>query len=327
MRRALVTGGAGFIGSHLTERLLAEGYAVVVLDNLYTGRVKNLDFALGNPALTFVEGDVRTISIEDSCFLHPFDEIYNLACPASPIHYQATPLATLETSLKGIELSLRLVKRDGAKLLHASTSEVYGDALVHPQHEHYFGNVNPLGIRSCYDEGKRVAETWAVDYVRAFDVDARLVRIFNTYGPKMHPQDGRVVSNFIMQALRGEALTLYGTGEQTRSFQYVSDLVEAFRRYMALPKDAVRAFASAHGFDIPVINVGNPGEFTIRALAEKVLTRLGRPLDAMRFLPLPGDDPKVRRPDITLAAALLAWEPTVALDEGLEKTIDYFKGV
>ena len=327
MRRALVTGGAGFIGSHLTERLLAEGYAVVVLDNLYTGRVKNLDFALGNPALTFVEGDVRTISIEDSCFLHPFDEIYNLACPASPIHYQATPLATLETSLKGIELSLRLAKRDGAKLLHASTSEVYGDALVHPQHEHYFGNVNTLGIRSCYDEGKRVAETWAVDYVRAFDVDARLVRIFNTYGPKMHPQDGRVVSNFIMQALRGEALTLYGTGEQTRSFQYVSDLVEAFRRYMALPKDAVRAFASAHSFDIPVINVGNPGEFTIRALAEKVLTRLGRPLDAMRFLPLPGDDPKVRRPDITLAAALLAWEPTVALDEGLEKTIDYFKGV
>ncbi len=327
MRRALVTGGAGFIGSHLTERLLAEGYAVVVLDNLYTGRVKNLDFAAGNPALTFVEGDVRTISIEDSCFLHPFDEIYNLACPASPIHYQATPLATLETSLKGIELSLRLVKRDGAKLLHASTSEVYGDALVHPQHEHYFGNVNTLGIRSCYDEGKRVAETWAVDYVRAFDVDARLVRIFNTYGPKMHPQDGRVVSNFIMQALRGEALTLYGTGEQTRSFQYVSDLVEAFRRYMALPKDAVRAFASAHSFDIPVINVGNPGEFTIRALAEKVLTRLGRPLDAMRFLPLPGDDPKVRRPDITLAKELLAWEPTVALDEGLEKTIDYFKGV
>ena len=327
MRRALVTGGAGFIGSHLTERLLAEGYAVVVLDNLYTGRVKNLDFAAGNPALTFVEGDVRTISIEDSCFLHPFDEIYNLACPASPIHYQATPLATLETSLKGIELSLRLAKRDGAKLLHASTSEVYGDALVHPQHEHYFGNVNTLGIRSCYDEGKRVAETWAVDYVRAFDVDARLVRIFNTYGPKMHPQDGRVVSNFIMQALRGEALTLYGTGEQTRSFQYVSDLVEAFRRYMALPKDAVRTFASAHSFDIPVINVGNPGEFTIRALAEKVLTRLGRPLDAMRFLPLLGDDPKVRRPDISLAAALLAWEPTVALDEGLDKTIDYFKGV
>ncbi len=326
MSRALITGGAGFIGSHLAERLLSEGYEVVVLDNLYTGRVKNLDFAAGNRALTFVEGDVRTISVDDSCFLHPFDEIYNLACPASPIHYQATPLATLETSLKGIELSLRLTRRDGAKLLHASTSEVYGDALVHPQHEHYFGNVNTLGIRSCYDEGKRVAETWAVDYVRAFDVDARLVRIFNTYGPKMHPQDGRVVSNFIMQALRGEDLTLYGTGSQTRSFQYVSDLVEAFRRYMALPKDTVRAFAAAHNFDIPVINVGNPGEFTIRALAEKVLARLGRPPEAMRFLPLPGDDPKVRRPDITLAKELLSWTPAVPLDEGLEKTIDYFKG-
>ena len=325
MRRALVTGGAGFIGSHLTERLLAEGYAVVVLDNLYTGRVKNLDFALGNPALTFVEGDVRTISIEDSCFLHPFDEIYNLACPASPIHYQATPLATLETSLKGIELSLRLVKRDGAKLLHASTSEVYGDALVHPQHEHYFGNVNTLGIRSCYDEGKRVAETWAVDYVRAFDVDARLVRIFNTYGPKMHPQDGRVVSNFIMQALRGEDITIYGDGSQTRSFQYCTDLIEAFRRFADMPKERIRAFVAEKGLAAPVLNVGNPGEYTIAELAEKVVAMVAGTKSKTVRRPLPGDDPKQRKPDITLAKELLGWSPRVALDEGLAKTIDYFR--
>ncbi len=325
MKRALVTGGAGFIGSHVTERLLGEGYEVVALDNLYTGRRQNLDETA--PGLTFVEGDVRTISIDDPRLRGPFDEIYNLACPASPVHYQATPLATLETSLKGIELSLNLAKRDGAKLLHASTSEVYGDALVHPQGEHYFGNVNTIGIRSCYDEGKRVAETWAADFVRTFDADVRLVRIFNTYGPRMHPQDGRVVSNFIMQALHGEKLTVYGTGQQTRSFQFVSDLVEAFRRYMALPKETVRTFAAKHGFVLPVLNVGNPGEFTVLALAEKVLTRLGRPLSDIEFRPLPGDDPKVRRPDIALARECLAWEPKVMLDEGLERTIDYFKGV
>ncbi len=325
MKRALVTGGAGFIGSHVTERLLAEGYEVVALDNLYTGRRQNLDETA--PGLTFVEGDVRTISLDDPRLRGPFDEIYNLACPASPVHYQATPLATLETSLKGIELSLNLAKRDGAKLLHASTSEVYGDALVHPQGEHYFGNVNTIGIRSCYDEGKRVAETWAADFVRTFDADVRLVRIFNTYGPRMHPQDGRVVSNFIMQALHGEKLTVYGTGQQTRSFQFVSDLVEAFRRYMALPKETVRTFAERHGFVLPVLNVGNPGEFTVLALAEKVLTRLGRPLSDIEFRPLPGDDPKVRRPDIALARECLAWEPKVMLDEGLERTIDYFKGV
>ncbi len=326
MKRALVTGGAGFIGSHLSERLLVEGYAVVALDNLYTGSRRNLAAFAENPRFTFVEADVCDVTAEDPRLEGPFDEIYNLACPASPVHYQARPLFTTLTSVKGILLALALARRDGAKMLHASTSEVYGDALVHPQEEHYFGNVNTVGVRSCYDEGKRVAETLAADFVRADDVDARLVRIFNTYGPRMHPQDGRVVSNFIVQALAGRDLTVYGRGTQTRSFQFVSDLIEAFRRYMALDKRAVRAFASSHGFVLPVLNTGNPEEFTIRTLAEKVLEKIQSP-SKLVFSDLPSDDPKQRRPDITLARELLGWSPKVHLDEGLEKTIAYFKTI
>ncbi len=326
MKRAFVTGGAGFIGSHLCERLLAEGYEVLALDNLYTGSTRNFASFKENPRFSFIEADVCEVTAEDPRLKGPFDEIYSLACPASPVHYQARPLFTTLTSIKGILLTLECARRDGAKLLHASTSEVYGDALVHPQEEHYFGNVNTVGVRSCYDEGKRVAETLAADSVRLYDVDARLVRIFNTYGPRMHPQDGRVVSNFIMQALRGENLTVYGSGAQTRSFQFVSDLIEAFRCYMRLDKATVRAFASAHGFVMPILNTGNPEEFTIRTLAEKVLEKIGANAKLV-FSDLPGDDPKQRRPDITLARELLNWSPKVHLDEGLEKTIAYFKAL
>ena len=254
-----------------------------------------------------------------------FDEVYNLACPASPIHYQRCPVKTTKTSVFGILLCLDLAKRDGAKLLHCSTSEVYGDALVHPQEEHYWGNVNTIGVRSCYDEGKRVAETFVSDYIREYDVDARMVRIFNTYGPRMHPQDGRVVSNFIMQALRDEDITIYGTGSQTRSFQYCDDLINAFRKYMELPKGAVRAFAAEHKLGAPVINTGNPGEYTIKELAEKTLAMLPESKSRLVYRPLPGDDPKQRRPDIALAKELLGWEPKIPLDEGLARTIEYFR--
>ena len=247
MKRALVTGGAGFLGSHLCERLLADGFEVVALDNLYTGSKANLASFAERPGFTFVEGDV--IELDKLASSRPplserFDEIYNLACPASPVHYQARPVFTAKTSVFGVLNALSLAMRDGAKLLHTSTSEVYGDALVHPQNELYWGNVNTIGVRSCYDEGKRVAETFVADHVREFDVDARMVRIFNTYGPRMHPQDGRVVSNFIMQALKGEDITIYGDGSQTRSFQYCDDLVDAFRAYMELPKERVRSFAA-----------------------------------------------------------------------------------
>ena len=230
------------------------------------------------------------------------------------------------TSIKGILLGLALAKRDGAKMLHTSTSEVYGDALVHPQEEHYWGNVNTIGIRSCYDEGKRVAETLVADHVREHDVDARMVRIFNTYGPKMHPQDGRVISNFIMQALRDEDITIFGDGSQTRSFQYCDDLINAFRAYMELPKETVRKFAAEHGLGAPVINTGNPGEYTIKQLAEKTRQMLPASKSKLVYRPLPGDDPKQRKPDITLAKALLGWEPKIPLAEGLAKTIEYFKG-
>ena len=333
MKTALVTGGAGFLGSHLCERLLGEGYEVVALDNLYTGTTDNLASFAGSSSFTFVKGDVTELdpAALDAAVARPdgsarrFDEVYNLACPASPVHYQARPLFTTMTSIKGVLLCLALARRDGARMLHTSTSEVYGDALVHPQAEKYWGNVNTIGIRSCYDEGKRVAETLVADHIREFDVDARMVRIFNTYGPRMHPQDGRVVSNFIMQALRGEDITVYGDGSQTRSFQYCTDLIDAFRAYMRLPKDEVRAFARGHGLGAPVVNTGNPGEYTIRQLAEMTLEMLPGSKSKIVYRPLPGDDPKQRRPDISLAKELLGWEPKVPLAEGFAKTIEYFK--
>ena len=327
MKTALVTGGAGFLGSHLCERLLNEGYRVVAIDNLYTGSRANMRSFAKNKNFTFVKADVTDLRTGDARLKTKFDEIYNLACPASPVHYQAKPFLTTMTSIRGALLCLELAQRDGAKMLHCSTSEVYGDPIVHPQEEHYWGNVNTIGIRSCYDEGKRVAETLIADAIRTSDVDARMVRIFNTYGPRMHPQDGRVVSNFIMQALNGKNITIFGDGSQTRSFQYCDDLINAFRAYMALPKAKVRAFFKKHKLGAPVINTGNPGEYTIKELAEKTLKMLPGSKSKLVYKPLPGDDPKKRKPDITLAKALLGWEPKIPLDEGLAKTIAYFKAV
>ena len=327
MKTALVTGGAGFLGSHLCERLLNEGYRVVAIDNLYTGSRANMRSFAKNKNFTFVKADVTDLRTGDARLKTKFDEIYNLACPASPVHYQAKPFLTTMTSIRGALLCLELAQRDGAKMLHCSTSEVYGDPIVHPQEEHYWGNVNTIGIRSCYDEGKRVAETLIADEIRTSDVDARMVRIFNTYGPRMHPQDGRVVSNFIMQALNGKNITIFGDGSQTRSFQYCDDLINAFRAYMALPKAKVRAFFKKHKLGAPVINTGNPGEYTIKELAEKTLKMLPGSKSKLVYKPLPGDDPKKRKPDITLAKALLGWEPKIPLDEGLAKTIAYFKTV
>ena len=327
MKTALVTGGAGFLGSHLCERLLNEGYRVVAIDNLYTGSRANMRSFAKNKNFTFVKADVTDLRTGDARLKTKFDEIYNLACPASPVHYQAKPFLTTMTSIRGALLCLELAQRDGAKMLHCSTSEVYGDPIVHPQEEHYWGNVNTIGIRSCYDEGKRVAETLIADAIRTSDVDARMVRIFNTYGPRMHPQDGRVVSNFIMQALNGKNITIFGDGSQTRSFQYCDDLINAFRAYMALPKAKVRAFFKKHKLGAPVINTGNPGEYTIKELAEKTLKMLPDSKSKLVYKPLPGDDPKKRKPDIALAKALLGWEPKIPLDEGLAKTIAYFKTV
>ena len=327
MKTALVTGGAGFLGSHLCERLLNEGYRVVAIDNLYTGSRANMRSFAKNKNFTFVKADVTDLRTGDARLKTKFDEIYNLACPASPVHYQAKPFLTTMTSIRGALLCLELAQRDGAKMLHCSTSEVYGDPIVHPQEERYWGNVNTIGIRSCYDEGKRVAETLIADAIRTSDVDARMVRIFNTYGPRMHPQDGRVVSNFIMQALNGKNITIFGDGSQTRSFQYCDDLINAFRAYMALPKAKVRAFFKKHKLGAPVINTGNPGEYTIKELAEKTLKMLPDSKSKLVYKPLPGDDPKKRKPDITLAKALLGWEPKIPLDEGLAKTIAYFKTV
>ena len=348
MKTALVTGGAGFLGSNLCARLLKEGYRVVALDNLYTGSRDNLASFASNPNFAFLEADVTELDAHmftsrlsaslgrPSSGLSPFDystirlfdyfsEIYNLACPASPPHYQARPRFTTLTSIRGILFCLELARRDGAKLLHASTSEVYGDALVHPQPEGYWGNVNTIGIRSCYDEGKRVAETLVADSIREFDVDVRMVRIFNTYGPMMNPEDGRVVSNFVCQALRGEDLTVYGDGSQTRSFQYCDDLIDAFRAYMALPKERLRAFFRPPRPPVPVLNTGNPGEFTMLELAEEVLRQVPGTGSKLVFRPLPGDDPKQRKPDISLAKELLGWAPKVPLKEGLAKTIAYFR--
>ena len=304
--RILVTGGAGFIGSHLCERLISDGHDVICLDNFFTGRRENVFHLLSNPRFELLRHDV----IEP--VLLEVDQIYNLACPASPIHYQYNPVKTVKTSVMGTINMLGLAKRVRARILQASTSEIYGDPLVHPQPEEYWGNVNPIGLRSCYDEGKRIAETLMMDYHRQNRVDIRIARIFNTYGPRMLENDGRVVSNFIVQALRDEPLTLYGAGDQTRSFCYVDDLIEALIRLM-----------DADGLHEPV-NLGNPGEFTIKELAAEVIDVCGSK-SQIKYMPLPDDDPKQRQPDITRAQSLLNWTPKIQLREGLTKTAQYFR--
>ena len=307
MKRILVTGGAGFLGSHLCERLLKEGNEVICLDNYFTGSKQNIVEFLDNPYFEMVRHDVT------EPYYAEVDEIYNLACPASPVHYQYNPIKTIKTSVMGAINMLGLAKRVKARILQASTSEVYGDPAVHPQPESYWGNVNPIGLRSCYDEGKRCAETLFMDYHNQNGVDIKIVRIFNTYGPKMNPEDGRVVSNFIVQALKGEDITIFGDGTQTRSFQYVDDLIEGF----------VRMMGSEQGFTGPV-NLGNSGEFTMLELAENVLDLVGSK-SQLKFMPLPQDDPKQRKPDSSLAFEKLnGWESQVKLREGLEKTIAYF---
>ena len=318
MRQVLITGGAGFVGANLTRRLLALGHAVTVVDNFRTGRRENL---AGLAGVTVLEQDVRAPLEGD------YDWVFNLACPASPPHYQRDPLFTLETSVDGMRRVLELARRCGARVLQASTSEIYGDPLVHPQPEGYWGHVNTLGPRSCYDEGKRVAETLALEHRRAFGTDVRLARIFNTYGPYMDPQDGRVVSNFILQALRGEPITLYGDGGQTRSFQFVDDLVAGFLAYMEAEPEALEAFFAPKGLAIPVLNLGNPGEFTMRQLAEEVLRLVPGSGSALVCRPLPGDDPKRRKPDIAWARDCLGWAPRVPLREGLARTVAYFREV
>ena len=320
-KKALVTGAAGFLGSHLCKRLLDDGYEVTALDNLFTGTKNNIIELFDNKRFSFVLHDVT------QPFWGQFDEIYNLACPASPIHYQHNPVETTKSSVLGMMNMLDLALKTKAKVLHTSTSEVYGDPLVHPQVEGYWGNVNTIGIRSCYDEGKRCAETLAADYRREYEVDVRMVRIFNTYGPHMHPKDGRVISNFIMQALHNEDITLFGDGLQTRSFQYCDDLIEAMRRYMKLPRNTIDDFCAKHNLGAPVINTGNPGEYTIKQLAEETLRQIPESKSKLVYHPIPSDDPKRRKPDITLAKELLGWEPKVPLQDGLAKTIGYFRGL
>ena len=307
-QRILVAGGAGFLGSHLCERLLKQGHRVLCVDNLTTGSRANISHLFDNPRFEFLEHDIT-----QPLFPESVDQIYNLACPASPPHYQADPIHTLKTSVIGSMNLLGIAKRTGARCFLASTSEVYGDPLVHPQPESYWGNVNPHGVRSCYDEGKRAAETLHFDYHRQHGVAIKVVRIFNTYGPRMHPQDGRVVSNFIVQALTGEPITLYGDGAQTRSFCYVDDMIDGFMRLM-----------NSEGAMTGPVNIGNPSEFTMIELAEKVLKLTGS-LSRLVHKALPSDDPKRRKPDITLARAALGWQPTVSLDIGLEKTIAHFE--
>jgi len=304
--RILVTGGAGFIGSHLCERLLSEGNEVLCLDNFFTGRRENILSLLDNPRFELLRHDVT------EPILLEVDQIYNLACPASPVHYQYNPVKTVKTNVMGTINMLGLAKRVRARILQASTSEVYGDPLVHPQTEDYWGNVNPIGLRSCYDEGKRLAETLMTDYHRQNKVDIRIARIFNTYGPRMLEDDGRVVSNFIVQALRGQPLTLYGEGQQTRSFCYVEDLIEALVRLM-----------NVEDLHEPV-NLGNPGEFTIMQLAEEVI-KACESKSGFTYLPLPADDPRQRKPDITRAQTALGWNPTIPLRDGLKRTVEDFK--
>jgi UDP-glucuronate decarboxylase len=307
--RVLVTGGAGFLGSHLCERLLQSGFDVLCADDFYTGTRDNILHLLGNPHFELMRHDVTfPLYVE-------VDQIYNLACPASPIHYQRNPVQTTKTSVHGAINMLGLAKRVKATIFQASTSEVYGDPSVHPQPEEYWGHVNPIGPRACYDEGKRCAETLFFDYHRQYGLPIKIGRIFNTYGPRMHPDDGRVVSNFIVQALKGEPITIYGEGTQTRSFCYVDDLIEAFLRFMATAPEVIGP-----------INLGNPGEFTMLELAETVL-RLTGSRSKLVFLPLPTDDPRQRRPDIAKARELLGWEPRVPLEDGLERTIEYFRAI
>lgn len=308
MKKILITGGAGFIGSHLCEKLLNEGNEVICLDNYFTGSKKNIVHLLKNPYFELIRHDITTP------FFIEVDEIYNLACPASPIHYQYNPIKTVKTSVMGAINMLGLAKRIKAKILQASTSEVYGDPKEHPQKESYWGNVNPIGRRSCYDEGKRCAETLFFDYHMQNKVDIKVVRIFNTYGPKMHAQDGRVVSNFIVQALLNKDITIYGDGKQTRSFQYIDDLIDGLTRMMKTANDVTGP-----------INIGNPDEFTIKELAEKIL-EITKSKSKLIYSPLPSDDPTQRKPDITLAKKYLNnWEPHINLHDGLIKTIEYFK--
>ncbi|MDD2760463.1 MAG: SDR family oxidoreductase [Methylomonas sp.] len=306
-KRILVTGGAGFLGSHLCERLINDGHEVLCADNFYTGRKHNLSALFSNPLFELLRHDVTfPLYVE-------VDEIYNLACPASPVHYQFDPVQTTKTSVHGAINMLGLAKRIKAKIFQASTSEVYGDPEVHPQTESYWGRVNPVGIRSCYDEGKRCAETLFFDYFRQHDMRIKVARIFNTYGPRMHPNDGRVVSNFVVQALKGDPITLFGDGSQTRSFCYVDDLIEGFVRIMDSPDEITGP-----------INLGNPSEFTIRELAEKVIDITGS-RSPMIYKPLPSDDPLQRKPDISFAQKALNWTPNIQLDEGLKRTICYFE--
>jgi len=309
MKKIVVTGGAGFIGSHLCDRLLERGDKVTCVDNFFTGQRRNIQHLRDNKNFELIEHD-----IVQPLYLEQVDQIYNLACPASPIHYQFNPIKTVKTSTVGMINMLGLAKKTGARILQASTSEVYGDPLVHPQTEDYWGNVNTIGLRSCYDEGKRVAETLCMDYRRTHDMEVRIVRIFNTYGPRMHPQDGRVVSNFITQALAGQDITVYGAGQQTRSFCYVDDLVAALIAMMDQNEHT------------GPINLGNPNEITVAQLAQKIIS-LTASTSKIVNKDLPPDDPKQRQPDITLAKKILKWEPKVSLDEGLKKTVDYFKNL
>ena len=309
MKKILVTGGAGFLGSHLCERLLKDGNEVICLDNYFTGSKRNIVHLMNNPYFEVIRHDIT------EPFYIVVDQIYNLACPASPIHYQYDPIQTINTSVMGAVNMLELAHRIKAKILQASTSEVYGDPFVHPQPEEYWGNVNPIGVRSCYDEGKRCAETLFFDYHRQNNVDIKVVRIFNTYGPHMHPNDGRVISNFIVQALQGKDITIYGTGDQTRSFCYCDDLIEGFVRMMNTDESVTGP-----------INLGNPREFTIKQLAELVIELTGSKSQIV-YKPAAQDDPQQRKPVIDKAKAILNWEPTIQLKEGLMKTIEYFKGI